>query len=46
MFYPAYSADEGVIDPRLFAAGTLAVAASVVAFGVTASPGITMYARS
>ncbi|MDQ4021527.1 MAG: cation:proton antiporter [Actinomycetota bacterium] len=44
VFYLAHSLEEGVSDPRLFAAGTLAVAASVLAFGVTASPGRKAYA--
>ena len=39
VFYLAHSMHEGVTDPRLFAAGTLAVAASVVAFGLTATSG-------
>lgn len=39
VFYLAHSRHEGVADPRLFAAGTLAVAASVVAFGLTATAG-------
>lgn len=46
VFYLAHSLDEGVSDPRLFAAGTLAVAASVLAFGVSASPGRKAYAQS
>ena len=46
IFYLAHSLEEGVSDPRLFAAGTLAVAASVVAFGVSASPGRKAYAHS
>ncbi len=45
VFYLAHSMDEGVTDPRLFSYGTLAVAASVVAFGVTASPLRHRYAR-
>ncbi|WP_435109673.1 cation:proton antiporter domain-containing protein [Nocardiopsis synnemataformans] len=45
LFYAAHSAHEGVHDPRLFAAVTLAVTASVVAHGVTASPLRRMYAR-
>lgn len=44
VFYLAHSLEEGVADPRLFAAGTLAVAASVVAFGITGSPGRKAYA--
>ncbi len=39
VFYLAHSRHEGVADPRLFAAGTLAVATSVVAFGLTATAG-------
>lgn len=46
LFYLAHSVEQGVEDPRLFAAGSLAVAASVVAFGVTSSPGRAVYARS
>ncbi|SFQ54389.1 hypothetical protein SAMN05421810_10961 [Amycolatopsis arida] len=46
LFYLAHSLDKGVADPRLFAAGSLAVAVSVVAFGVTASPRRNAYARS
>jgi hypothetical protein len=46
VFYLAHSLDKGVNDPRLFAAGTLAVAASVLAFGVSASPGRMAYAQS
>lgn len=46
VFYLAHSLHEGVSDPRLFAAGTLAVTANVVAFGLTASPGRKLYATS
>lgn len=46
VFYLAHSLDEGVNDPRLFAAGTLAVTASVLTFGVTASPGRKAYTLS
>ncbi len=46
VFYLAHSMHEGASDPRLFAAGTLAVAASVVAFGLTGSPGRRLYARA
>ncbi|WP_298459883.1 cation:proton antiporter [uncultured Cellulomonas sp.] len=46
IFYVAYSMHEGVHDPRLFAGGTLAVAASVVAFGVSATPGRLAYVRA
>jgi len=45
VFYLAYSMAEGANDPRLFAAGTLAVAASVLAFGLSASPVRALYAR-
>ncbi len=45
VFYLAHSADQGVGDPRVFAAGTLAVTVSVVAFGVTSSPFRKLYAR-
>ncbi|WNB86935.1 cation:proton antiporter [Cellulomonas sp. ATA003] len=43
VFYVAHSLHEGVRDPRLFAAGTLAVAASVVAFGLSGTPGRRAY---
>lgn len=43
IFYMAHARDEGVTDPALFAAVTLAVTASVVVFGVTASPGRRFY---
>ncbi len=46
IFYVAHSVDKGVTDPRFFAAGSLAIAASVVAFGLTSSPGRRLYARS
>jgi NhaP-type Na+/H+ or K+/H+ antiporter len=46
VFYLAHSMHEGAEDPRLFAAGTLAVAASVVAFGLTATAGRRAYARA
>lgn len=46
VFYLAHSLDKGVSDPRLFAAGSLAVAVSVVAFGLSATPGRKLYARS
>lgn len=44
VFYLAHALHEGFVDDRLFAAGTLPVAASVVAFGFTASPGRKAYA--
>ncbi|MFD6953291.1 hypothetical protein A6A08_24920 [Nocardiopsis sp. TSRI0078] len=46
LFYAAHSAHEGVHDPRLFAAVSLAVTASVVAHGITSSPFRKLYARS
>src|SRR5512134_1542254 len=46
IFYLAHSLEKGVSDPRLFAAGSLAVAASVLAFGVSATPGRNAYSRS
>ncbi|MFJ2081141.1 hypothetical protein ACI2KV_24710 [Micromonospora chokoriensis] len=45
LFYLTYSQDEGVRDPRLWAAGSLVVAASTVVYGVTAMPGRLWYAR-
>lgn len=38
LFYLAHSEHEGATDPRLFAAGTLAITASVIAAGVSAVP--------
>ena len=46
VFYLAHSMDKGVTDPRFFAVGTLVITASVVAFGLTSSPGRRLYARS
>lgn len=46
VFYIAHSMDKGVTDPRFFAVGTLMVAASVVAFGLTSAPGRKLYGRS
>lgn len=46
IFYLAHGIEKGADDPRLFAAGTLAVAASVVAFGVSGTPGRMLYARA
>jgi len=45
VFYLLLSAEEGAGDPRLFAAGMLAVAVSTVAHGVTAVPARSLYAR-
>lgn len=45
LFYLAHARHEGVHDPELFAAVTLAVTASIVAFGVSATPLRRRYAR-
>ncbi|NGM15241.1 cation:proton antiporter [Verrucosispora sioxanthis] len=45
LFYLTHSQDNGVADPRLWAAGSLAVVASTVVHGVTATPGRRWYAR-
>ncbi len=45
LFYLAHSRHEGVTDPQVFAAGTLAIAASVVASGLTSSPLRRLYER-
>lgn len=45
LFYAAHSIHEGVHDPRLFAAVSLAVTASVVAHGLTASAFRRVYAH-
>ncbi|WP_069385920.1 cation:proton antiporter domain-containing protein [Cellulosimicrobium cellulans] len=45
VFYLAHARDEGVADPRVFAAGMLVVVASTVVHGVTAAPGARLYAR-
>ncbi|WP_104522499.1 cation:proton antiporter domain-containing protein [Blastococcus atacamensis] len=46
VFYLMFSEEEGVGDPRLWAAGSLVVAASTVAHGVTATPGRRLYRRA
>jgi NhaP-type Na+/H+ or K+/H+ antiporter len=46
LFYLAHSVHEGATDPRLFAAGTLAVVASTVAHGATTVSARKLYARS
>lgn len=46
LFYLLHTREQGVSDPRVFAAGTLAVAASVVAAGVSAAPLRERYARA
>ncbi|MGY2081307.1 cation:proton antiporter [Modestobacter sp. SYSU DS0657] len=45
LFYLSFSEAEGVSDPRLWAAGTLVVAASTVAHGVSSAPGRRLYRR-
>lgn len=42
----AHAAHEGAKDPRLFAAGTLVVAVSVLVFGAMSAPGRRACARS
>lgn len=46
LFYLTFSEDEGVVDPRLWAAGSLVVAASTVVHGVTSAPGRGLYRRT
>ena len=46
VFYLALSIEEGVADPRVWAAGSLVVAASTVAHGVTSAPGRRLYRRT
>jgi NhaP-type Na+/H+ or K+/H+ antiporter len=43
LFYVSFSEEEGVTDPRLWAVGTLVVAASTFAHGVSAAPGRRLY---
>ncbi|WBB50366.1 sodium:proton antiporter [Verrucosispora sp. WMMA2044] len=45
LFYLTHSQQNGVADPRLWAAGSLAVVASTVVHGVTAAPGRRWYVR-
>jgi NhaP-type Na+/H+ or K+/H+ antiporter len=45
VFYLAHAEHKGVSDPRLWAAGTLVVAASTLAHGVTSAPFRHSYAR-
>jgi NhaP-type Na+/H+ or K+/H+ antiporter len=45
LFYLAHAEREGVTDPRLWAAGTLVVAASTLVHGVTSAPFRHAYAR-
>lgn len=44
LFYLAHARQEGLTDPRVLAAVTAAVVASVVVFGVTGTPGRRAYA--
>lgn len=46
VFYVTFSIEEGVRDPRLFAAATLAVAVSTLVHGVTGTPGRRLYVRA
>jgi sodium/hydrogen antiporter len=46
LFYLALSEDQGVADPRLWTVGTLIVAASTLAHGVSAAPGRHLYRRA
>ncbi len=46
LFYLAFSEDEGVTDPRLWTVGSLVVAASTLAHGVSAAPGRHAYRRA
>lgn len=46
LFYLALSEEEGVADPRLWVVGTLLVAASTLAHGVSAAPGRRLYRRA
>ena len=46
IFYLTFSHEEGVTDPRLWAAGSLVVAASTVAHGVSAAPARRLYQRA
>jgi sodium/hydrogen antiporter len=45
VFYLVLARHEGVSDERLFAAGTLVIAASTVAHGISALPGRVLYRR-
>ncbi|MCZ2812769.1 cation:proton antiporter [Modestobacter sp. VKM Ac-2979] len=46
LFYLTLSEEDGVTDPRLWAAGTLVVAASTVAHGISSAPGRRLYRRA
>lgn len=46
VFYLMHSRHEGVLEPEVWAAGSLTVAVSVVIYGVTAAPGVKAFARS
>ena len=45
LFYLTFAEEEGVSDPRLWAAGSLVVAGSTLVHGVTAAPGRRLYRR-
>jgi sodium/hydrogen antiporter len=46
LFYLALAEEEGVTDPRVWVVGTLVVAASTLAHGVSAAPGRRLYRRA
>lgn len=46
LFYLAHAHDQGATDPTIFAAGTAAIVASVVAHGITTTSGRDLYARA
>ena len=46
LFYVAFSEEEGVSDPRLWAAGSLVVVASTLVHGVTDAAGRRLYRRA
>ncbi|MBS3939409.1 MAG: cation:proton antiporter [Actinobacteria bacterium] len=46
IYYLGHAHEEGATDSRLWAAGTLAVAASTLVHGLTAGPGRVLYRRS
>jgi sodium/hydrogen antiporter len=45
LFYLAHADEQGVTDPRLWAAGTLVITVSTVVHGLTASPARVLYRR-
>lgn len=46
LFYLTFSVEEGVTDPRVWAVGSLVVAASTIAHGVSSAPGRGLYRRT